>query len=332
MITQELLGYIRTEFSKGKTREEIRGALISGGGWSEDDLNEAFRTIIPMPSVILPEGKPSQPAPVLSSLPLHSFSSPSSYSPSPLLLKSTSFSKISSSSHLLFSLLKFLIILIIIGGLGFGSWYYRSQIINLWDSLVNNVSNLFLPFLGTNQTPDKIIPVVNNITVQPTVNDIMNCGIGTTPKLNTPSTYENDPVLSCLGASALNCENATGILKDDFFPTIFEITKSQNSCNFKLSYPADSALIDITGKKLAGQYISCPIDIVKAMDNTNAASPKFLVPGKTDLSKYASDIYFYGTLGLFIENNLDPNKIQALGCSGEYIQSVIASYRLKHAK
>ena len=75
MITQELLGYIRTEFTKGKTREEIRGALISGGGWSEDDLNEAFRTIIPMPSVILPEGKPSQPAPVLSSLPLHSFSS-----------------------------------------------------------------------------------------------------------------------------------------------------------------------------------------------------------------------------------------------------------------
>ena len=233
---------------------------------------------------------------------------------------------------MLFSLLKFLIILIIIGGLGFGSWYYRSQIINSWDSLVNNVSNLFLPFLGTNQTPDKIIPVVNNITVQPTVNDIMNCGIGTTPKLNTPSTYENDPVLTCLGSSALHCENATGILNDDLFPTIFEITKSQDSCNFKLSYPADSTLIDITGKKLAGQCISCPIDIVKATDNTDTAAPKFNAPDKTDLSKYASQTYFYGTLGLFVENNLDQNKIQALGCSGEYIQSVIASYTPNHAK
>ena len=37
MVTQELLGYIRAEVAKGKTREEIRGTLLSGGGWSEDD-------------------------------------------------------------------------------------------------------------------------------------------------------------------------------------------------------------------------------------------------------------------------------------------------------
>ncbi len=106
----------------------------------------------------------------------------------------------------------------------------------------------------------------------------------------------------------------------------------QNSCNFKLSYSADSTLNDITGKKLSGQYILCPINIVKAIDNTKSASPKFIVSDKTNFSKYASQIYFYGTLGLFIENNLDQNKIKALGCSGEYVQSVIASYNLSQKK
>jgi hypothetical protein len=118
-------------------------------------------------------------------------------------------------------------------------------------------------------------------------------------------------------------------LKDDFFPTVFEITQSNNpgSCNFKLSYPRDSTLSDITGKKLAGQIITCPLNIVKAIDNTNPATPKFIAPNKTDFSKYGSQIYFYGTLGLFIENNLDQNKISGLGCSGMYIDSVIASYQ-----
>ncbi|MEK7080779.1 MAG: hypothetical protein AAB902_00035, partial [Patescibacteria group bacterium] len=58
MITQELLGYIRIELSKGKTREEIRQALLSGGGWSEDDLSEAFRTVIPMQSPVAPVIQP----------------------------------------------------------------------------------------------------------------------------------------------------------------------------------------------------------------------------------------------------------------------------------
>lgn len=48
MVTQELLGYIRVEMTKGRTREEINKSLLSGGGWSEDDLSEAFREIIPM--------------------------------------------------------------------------------------------------------------------------------------------------------------------------------------------------------------------------------------------------------------------------------------------
>jgi hypothetical protein len=48
MITPELLEYMRMEVAKGKTREEINRALVSGGGWSEDDLSEAFKKIVPM--------------------------------------------------------------------------------------------------------------------------------------------------------------------------------------------------------------------------------------------------------------------------------------------
>lgn len=174
--------------------------------------------------------------------------------------------------------------------------------------------------------------LVSKPTAQQTINDVKKCGTGVTPKLDIPSTYENDLVLSCLGESALNCENAEGILKDDLFPTFFEITKSDDSCNFKLSYAVDSPLIDITGKKLALQYISCPIGTVKAIDNTDPASVKFNVPDKTNSGKYASQIYLYGALGLFLENNLDPSRIQALGCSGEYIQTMIESYRAEKTK
>ena len=352
MITQELLGYIKAEIAKGKTREEIRGVLLSGGGWSEDDLSEAFRTIIPMQSVILPKEKIVEPSslpsllpkpPPLSS-PAVSFSpssphpfSPLSYSPSPSLLKSTPLSKPLPPplpSHLLSGLLKFLVVLIIIGGLGFGFWHYRPQIMNFWSSLESKIGEIHLTQQPVQPPPAQLPPaqlptVQPPPPVQPVIISPIDCGTSTTPKLGVPSTYENSSVFSCLGASAVSCGNAKGILKDDFFPTIFEIIKKQNSCDFKLSYPTDSPLTDITGKKLAGQYISCPLDIVKTIDNTKPASPKFLVPDKTDLNKYASDIYIYGTLGLFIENNLDQNRIQAIGCSGEYIQSVIASYNVK---
>jgi len=329
MVTPELLEYIRTEISKSKTREEVHKALISSGGWSESDLSEAFRTIIPMQSFIQPTIQPitqseKSSTPVSTSLP--SFS----------LLRSTP--KPSSSSS---SLLKVLIILIVLGGLGFGTWYYRLPIIGFWNSSVSNLKKIQLPsfdFSFLNESKDIVpnTPVENNTTtptpvVQPVI-QVKDCGVGMTPKLDTPSSYKNDPVLSCLGESALICENAKGVLKDDFFPTIFEITKLQNSCNFKLSYEADSILIDINGQKLAGQYISCPINIVKAIDNTNPAAPKFTAPDKTDLSKYSSQIYFYGILGLFLENNLDQNKIQGVGCEGSYIQSMITSYKLSQKK
>ena len=153
------------------------------------------------------------------------------------------------------------------------------------------------------------------------------CGIGTTPDLKNPLTYQNDAVLACLGNSALRCENAKANLNDALFPTNFQIIKNEDgqSCNFKLSYKPDSTLVDATGQKLAGQYISCPISIVKVLDETKS-TPSFSAPSTENLGKYASQIYFYGTLGLFMETNVNKSQIQSLGCSGPYIDTVIASY------
>jgi hypothetical protein len=239
-------------------------------------------------------------------------------------------------------------------------WYfYQSQIISYWNQGIENsqelsvnswnaYANIFqkisfpalklptfnLPsfdfgkIFGSNKTqnptPEKTAPIQ---TVE-----IKDCGTTVAPDLNNSQTAEKNAVLACLGDSALLCNDARGILTDPLFPTIFEISKVGNVCDFKLSYADDSALSDITGQKLAGQYISCPIDIVKAIDNANPASPKFIAPDTTDLSKYASQIYFFGTLGLFVENNLDKNKMEMLGCNGPYIDSVIASYQKMQSK
>lgn len=345
MVTPELLEYIRAEIAKGKIREEIRRTLISGGGWSEVDLSEAFRIVIPMQNVILPEEKPTEPAPL-------SFSNPKPIPP-PLILKPTPPSPQASSSRSYFFWQN--LIFIVVGLLCAVSWYfYQPQIINfwnrgiessqelsvnLWNSLANNFRKLSLPsfdfsFSDKDKETVPVTPAENNIgnteaptPTTPPVVQVKDCGTGTAPKLNNPATYKNDPVLSCLGAGAVNCENARGILKDDFFPTILEIIESPDSCDFKLSYAGDSSLTDITGKDLAGQYISCPISLVKEVSDTNSTTPRFFAPDKTDFSKYGSQIYFYGIVGLFVENNLNKNKIQSLGCRGDYIDSVIASYQ-----
>src|SRR3989339_48962 len=396
MITPELISYIRAEFAKGKTREEIRGALIGGGGWSEDDLSEAFRTVIPMQGMVPPAQavqKPvaaSSPAPVAAPVinpvispiinpapvptvsippvtspqpfsPTPSFTPPPSFSPpsprsfspppsfsppslrtfssSPSVLKQAPLSKISVPvpHHSSRSWLKFLVILIIIGGLGFGVWYYRIPIVGLWNSLINKFAGSPALEVETPSNPNldqpAVIPLPSSEPPSPPVVSVKECGTaGKALKLDTPSAYENDTVLLCLGASALACESARATIPDDLFPTIFEITAlsgASTSCNFKLSYAGDSALTDLAGKKLAFQFVSCPLDIVKTIDNTKSATPKFNAPNTTNLSKYAANIYFYGTLGLFVENNLDLAKIQSLGCSGEYIQTVIASYNAK---
>ncbi|OGI62434.1 hypothetical protein A2818_00525 [Candidatus Nomurabacteria bacterium RIFCSPHIGHO2_01_FULL_40_12] len=289
MITPELIGYIRGEFSKGRTRGEIHSALVADGGWSELDLNEAFRTVIPM----------------------QGFGS------------GAVASKLKPRS----SLRKVIFLVVAIGAAGAAVWYfYRIPVVDLFNSSVNNLTELATP---TPKAKEAVIPDNTNISKTNTV-AVKDCGISAALDFNNPLTYENNTVLTCLGASALLCEDAKAILKDSLFPGIFQISKnqntdSQNTCNFRLSYPGDSTLVDVTGRKLAGQYISCPVGIVRVLDETKKI-PSFTNPNTGNLSKYASQIYFYGILGLFIEQGLDKNKIEASGCSGGYISSVIESY------
>ena len=193
----------------------------------------------------------------------------------------------------------------------------------------------FGKIFSTDQIPNNFVVPQNNPIIKPTISVVKDCGIGTAPDLKNPFTYENNAVLNCLGNSALHCEEARVVLKNDLFPTVFQIVRDKNAdqdiCRFKLSYAEESALIDVTGKKLALQYVMCPIDIVKAINETKTTS-SVNVPNTNNPSKYASQIYFYGTLGLFIENNVDKNKIQSLGCSGPYIDSVIASYKTQSGR
>ncbi|OGI86398.1 hypothetical protein A3A05_01875 [Candidatus Nomurabacteria bacterium RIFCSPLOWO2_01_FULL_41_12] len=294
MITPELIAYIRGEFAKGRTREEIRTTLGEGGGWSEADLGEAFRVVIPMQS----------------------------FSQSPLTVKATS-----SSSWMRTLLIWVAVILFCFAVFGL----FRTQINDFWNSAMANLQGFSVPSFGLEKifSTDKA-PAENN-TVVKKADSVKDCGNSTAPDPKNPLSYQNNAVLACLGNSAIRCEEAKGVLKDALFPTLFQITKEnvkdQNTCNFKLSYTEDSTLVDVSGKKLALQYISCSLSRVSELDESNPESPFFKAPSRDNPSKYASQIYFYGTLGLFIEQELDQNKIRGLGCSGPYIDSVLASYQ-----
>ncbi len=304
MITPELIGYIKGELAKGKTREKINAELASGG-WNENDLSEAFRTVIPMQSFV------AQNATVQNAV-------------TPSAVKN----KTKSPKRILENLI-FIILALILSV----SWYfYRPQITNFWNSTIDNLPKFSLPSFSFN----KIIGIFStsknsteNIGVKNTtekIASVKDCGTTNSPDLKDKNTYENNAVLTCLGNSALRCEDAKAVLKNALFPDVFQIIKNQKTCNFRISFEEGSALIDATGKKLTLQHITCPISIVKALDESNSKSPVFKLPSKGDLSKYASQIYSYGTLGVFIEKNVDKNKIEEIGCSGEYISSVIASY------
>lgn len=45
MVTKELLEHIKNQLASGKTYPDIKQELISGGGWSASDIDEAFRVI-----------------------------------------------------------------------------------------------------------------------------------------------------------------------------------------------------------------------------------------------------------------------------------------------
>ena len=292
MVTQEFIAYVRVELNKGKDRESIRGALLSGGGWTEDDISEVFREIIPMENKTAPE-------PVLAPMEIPAPPMPSE---GVMIMPRRVFS--------LRSFLKSFLIFLILALVCYAGWYYRSRIL-AFPAEMKGAYNFLLNKINS---PAKIVSENNPILQPDQIVSVKDCGTSMAPDRKVIGSYNNNAVLNCLGQSALACATgAKAVLTDSLFPTIFEIKNDQGICEFKLSYSQDSALVDTTGKKLAGQSIICPVSLVQeGIDNP---------------SIYAAQIYFYGTLGLFVENNLDQNKIENLGCSGSYIQSVIKSYQ-----
>ncbi len=337
MINQELADYIRNEFNKGKTRQAIREILVTQGGWSETDLNEAFNVAAPLapvnftsnivvPNITIPkEEKPPFLETTKIVMPAQSFV----IKPRPSVVTRNIVAPKDKSSFV-----KTILILLLVGVLSFALWIYRAQIQNFSNLLINKSATLF-PFSNTKKVGNiEPLPIVeNNKTpvVKPAVAEIKDCGIGIAPDLKA-TTYKKDAALACLGASAFACENAQATLKDAMFPTMFQVIKGENTCSFKLGYSGDSTLVDITGKKLAGQYILCPIGIVKTMDGKTAKDNISSASTTDHLSKFASEIYFYGVIGVFLETNLNQAKIQALGCSGDLIRTNIESYRAAKSK
>lgn len=335
MITPELISYIRGELTKGRAREEIRAGLVREGGWSEADLIEAFQMVIPIQDAT--EKTPLQQTPSPSSPSLSPLSSSLS-SLTPSLSSISSFSSSKLSSFPLRKIMTIFGIIVVIGGVGAAVWFYRLPLKNLWNSGIDKAKEFSASFFKPSAPADTEAPAVTPVApnpistpVQPNIVSVKDCGVGVAPDLKKPATYQNDAVLTCLGNSALLCQDARAVLKNALFPTIVQIVSAEGNCSLKLSYAEDSVLTDATGAKLAGQYVSCPLSIVKAVDETETTS-SFSAPSTDNLSKYASQIYFYGTLGLFVENNLDQNRIRALGCSGPYIDSVIASFKKMQEK
>ncbi|MBI3305954.1 hypothetical protein HYZ82_02340 [Candidatus Nomurabacteria bacterium] len=324
MITPELLSYIRGELGKGRTREEVRADLVKGGGWKEEDLSEAFRIVMPMQGFFAPTSPSQNNQSSPNESPVHRVSSVSSES-------GTKSSK---------KFIKILIFVILILAVVAGSYFYRREISNLWGKTMAGLSDFSMPsfdfkkitgiFGGRDREEASAVNENKGaIPAAPAVPATRDCGTSVSPDLRDTSTYQNS-VLNCLGNSAISCTPAEAVLTDALFPTDFEILRKnigeETTCNFKLSYAADSVLVDPTGSKLAGQYVMCPLSVVKMIDEKNKTL-SFKAPDTSNPSLYAGQIYFYGTLGLFMEQDVDKSKILSLGCSGPYIDSVIASYK-----
>ncbi len=205
----------------------------------------------------------------------------------------------------------------------FSLYFFRVSILEAWNAGVGKLSSLSI--FKSKPAVESILPQ-NNVVVKPPTKGVKNCGITSTSNSKQPAEYQIDSVLDCLGVNALACTPARAILEDDFFPDNLEIIKTESSCNFKLSYREASDLLDVNGQKLAGQYVTCPLGTVKRVDESGRTTT-YKDPTKDIPSKYALEIYFYGKLGLFMEQGVDKSKILALGCKGPYIDAVVASYK-----
>lgn len=71
MVNQELILFVRAELTKGKTQENIRAELLSGGGWTADDIDQVFGIVNPAtpPPTVSPQSiMPVQP---FEAIPVH---------------------------------------------------------------------------------------------------------------------------------------------------------------------------------------------------------------------------------------------------------------------
>ena len=151
---------------------------------------------------------------------------------------------------------------------------------------------------------------------------------------NGKTPYASDPVLACMGAAALSCSNARATISIGSggsaqpSTSTLKITNpgSGGACSFTVvPAPAPNA----SGASASAPSISCPLSIVKASDDfLSSATPTWKNPTKTDPNKYAGEIYYYGAMGVFIQNNFSEAKIRAAGCTGDFIKTYIA----EHAK
>jgi len=217
------------------------------------------------------------------------------------------------------------LIAIIIGEICFTMWLYREPLGDFWNSEIGKIAWVS-SYFNKDELAADTLAVSENDRFAPAIKASIDCGVTVAPNIKKTSTYEGDAVLACLGANAISCEKATGVLNDAIFPTVFEILKDPKSdtCRFNLSYDKNSQLSDANGRKLARQNISCPLSIVKAIDETKNPAV-FSVPDTSNAAKYASQIYFYGTLGVFIEKGIDSEKVQSAGCIGDYISTMVAA-------
>ena len=354
MVTQELISYIRSELNRGRSREQIRTTLLSGGGWSDMDISEVFRDIMPLSGgVILPEKQkqvlkpdptpqPQVPPPVVKIAPTPIAKTVTTTPQN----QNTSVFNITNSKkkphvHMLCSLkieknilfakrLRYVLVVVLFILLGVLGYLLRDNFSVLSTKSISYLDTL-ISKINIPEKEEVIIPQVPLAPLVPAVEQVsvVDCGITESPDVRNQTTYLKDPVLKCIGENAHTCTPATAIVTSEFFPTNLEIKKEGEVCSVKIMYSSSSSLMDVFNKPLASRFISCPVSVVKNLDTTKE-NVSFRNSSKDNLTQHGFDIYFYTTLGLFIDNDFDNTKIKALQCSGDYIQSVIESHNLQN--
>jgi len=328
MITPELIAYIKSELGKGKTREDVRVDLLANGGWTDADLSEAFKSVMPISEPLQslqpkePLQQPSIPIQKPESTPV--MISPDLSTPSPDSKKPARKTPwVAITLAILFAAVCF-----------FAFYFFSPQILDLPNKAVSVVNSLMGNNMDNEVSPDEtLIPQDETpISLITDTTSYINCGITITPNRNDFTTYLADDVFKCLGESALSCENAEAVINDTLLPTIFKIKNENNECRFELSYKMDSSLTDIFGRKLAGRNISCPITITRSFSGIDSKDFIFSDTDVTKPSKYAADMYFYGTVGVFFDKDFNQSAIEELGCRGTFLDSAVESFSLIKSK